>query len=273
MDTTAVANFATSVTAVKGQADDALNAVASMTRDASVGYAAMQPTLAEANFVVTPTADTISQWDGAFTALQTYAQNLATLLSPNATKNFDAAATNLFNQFTQTAGDVNAKGLLAQPDKNALLATAFTEAADAIIRARQEATAIKIAAATDTNIAAICLLLANEIGADRTSAPGLRQTVYRAVWAPRLAALTPAFLAANADKQAVCQQYASLLAQRDAEDQILAGLRRSILALSDAHHTLAQGQPASMQADLAVISAEIQHTRDLYSQYSSLAKK
>jgi hypothetical protein len=275
MDSTAVTNFATSVTAVKTQSDDALNAVAALTRDASVNYAASQPNLAEVNFVITPTGDTISEWDGAFSAIETYAQNLSTLLSPDAAKNFDVAATNLFEQFNQTANRLNANGINSQAGVSALLATAFTQTADAIIKAKEQATAVKLASATDTNIASICALFADEIGADRVTAPGLRKTLYEIVWTPRLASLTEPYLTAktSADRVAICQQYADLLAKRDAQDQILAGLRRSILALSAAHHTLAQGKPASIQADLAVIASEIQHTRDLYSQFSSVTKK
>jgi hypothetical protein len=274
MDATAVANFATAVTAVKSQADDSLNAAAALTRDDSIVYAASQPTLAETNFVVTPTGEVIAEWDGAFSALESYAQNLATLLSPAARQDFDAAATNLFNQFNQAASQLKLNGINSQAGVSALLATAFTETAGAIMQAKQQATAVKLASATDTNIAAICSLFANEIGDDRRTVPGLRRTVYEAVWAPRLASLTVPFLTTNsAAKVVICQQYADMLARRDAEDQILAGLRRSILALSDAHHALAQGKPASIQADLAVVSAEIQHTQGLYSQISNLTRK
>jgi hypothetical protein len=154
------------------------------------------------------------------------------------------------------------------------LATAFTETAGAIIRAKEQATAVKIASATDTNIASICELFADEIGADRINTPGLRKTLYETVWTPRLAMLTPSFLGTNsAGKLAISQQYADLLAKRDAQDQILAGLRRSILALSDAHHALAQGKSASIQATLVVVAGEIQHTRDLYNQFSNMTKK
>ena len=274
IDSTDASNFATSVTAVKTQANDALTSVAALTRDASVSYAASQPTLAEANFVVTPTGDTISEWDGAFSSLESYAQNLSALLSPNAVKSFDAAATNLFNQFNQTASRLNLNSIKSQAGVNTLLATAFTQTADAIIRAKEEKTAVKIASATDSHIASICNLLATEIGADRMTAPGLRKTVYETVWTSRLSALTVPFLQTNSvGKLAISQQYADLLAKRDAEDQILAGLRRSILALSDAHHTLAQGKSASIQATLTIVANEIQHTRDLYSQFSGLTKK
>jgi hypothetical protein len=273
-DSTAVSNFATSVTAVKSQADDALSATAALTRDASIRYAASQPALREANFAETPTEETIAEWDGALTAMETYAQNLKTLLSPEGTEDFDVAATNLFNQFNQTAGRLNANHINSQAGVNALLATAFTETADAIIRAKEQATAVKIAAATDPQITKILNLLADEIGADRTT-PGLRKTVYETVWTPRLANLSASFLTATnfSDKLSLAQQYADMLAQRDAQDQLLAGLRRSLLALRDAHHALAQGQPASIPADLAVVADEIQHTRDLYSQFSSTTVK
>jgi len=275
IDPSSVANFATSVTAVKTQADDALNSVSALTRSASVAYAASQPTLQEANFVETPTGEIISQWDNALSAIETYAQNLSTLLSPNAVNNFDVAATNLFKQFNQTASTLNSAAKTPNSPDFTLLATAFTQAAGAIIQAKEEATAIKVAAATDTNIANICNLLADEIGADRLTAPGLRKTIYESVWVPDLANLNLQFLNAKTpvEKLSISQQYADLLAKRDAEDQILAGLRRSLLLLSDAHHTLAQGKSASIQADLNVVASEIQHTRDLYNQFSSLTNK
>src|SRR5215469_13640219 len=82
IDPTEVTNFSTSVTAVKTQTGDALNAAAGLTRDASITYAASQPTLKEVNFVETPTGDTISEWQDAFSAIEAYAQNLSALLLP-----------------------------------------------------------------------------------------------------------------------------------------------------------------------------------------------
>ncbi len=273
IDPAEVTNFSTTVTAVKSQASDALNATAALTRDSSINFAASQSNLSEANFVETPTADTISAWENAFSALEAYAQNLSAILSPNASKNFDAAATNLFDQFNHTATSLKANSISSNAGMNTLLATAFTETADIIIQAREEATAVKIASATDTNIASICTLFANEIGSDRLTI-GLRKTIYEAVWTPRLRSLTGPFLRADsAGKITICQQYADLLAKRDAQDQILASLRRSILALSAAHHKLAQGKPASIQADLTLVAGEIQHTRELYSQFSTPQKK
>ena len=272
---TSVANFATSVAAVKTQADDALNTASTLTLNESIAYAASQSTLQEANFIETPTSDTISQWDNALLALEAYAQNLSTLLSPNNVNNFDVAATNLFNQFNQTADALKAPSKSPNSPDFTLLATAFTQTAGAIIQAKEEATAVKIAAATDASVTNICNLLANQIGADYLTAPGLRKTLNDTVWMPDLANLSVSFLGAKtpADKLTISQQYAALLAKRSAEDQILASLRHSLLLLSDAHHTLAQGQPASIQADLNVVASEIQHTRELYNQFSSMTNK
>jgi len=275
INSTSVANFATSVAAVKTQADDALNSASTLTLNESIAYAASQPTLQEANFVETPTVDTISEWDNVLSAMETYAQNLSTLLSTNVVNNFGVAATNLFNQFNQTADALNSAPKSPNSPDFTLLATAFTQGAGAIIQAKEEATAVKIASAADPSITNICYLLADEIGADRLTSPGLRKTLNETVWIPDLANLNVSFLNAKTptDRLAISQQYADLLAKRDSEDQILASLRRSLLLLSDAHHTLAQGQPASVQADLNVIASEIQHTGELYSQFSSITNK
>jgi hypothetical protein len=273
VDPVEVANFATTTTAVKAQANDALNSAASLTRSESVAFAASKPTLAEINFVQTPTAETIAGWDNALSTMEIYANNLSALLSPNAVRDFDAAATNLFNQFSETATALKANSISSQAGVNALLATAFTEVADAIIQAKQQATAIKVAKTTDVHVASICDLFAKEIGADRTGRdPSLRRTLYH-IWADQLDRLSKSFVQQNADKMALSQQYADCLARRDAQDQILDSLRRSLLSLKDAHHLLALGKPASIQAILNSVAAEIQHSRDLYNQFSSLAKK
>ncbi|HEX7653282.1 MAG TPA: hypothetical protein VF607_07230 [Verrucomicrobiae bacterium] len=269
IDPDAASHFSTTVTTVKSQSDTALNAVAALTRDASISYAATQPTLTEANFVLTPTPETIAAWAGALGSVESYARNLAALSAPGRTTAFDVAATNLFTQFQQTAGEIRANGLGTQAGLNDLLATAFTETAGAILRARSAQAADKIAAATDTNITQVCELLATELGPD-TKTRGLRKTLVEAVWRPKLNALTAKFLTVTNqnDRLTLAQQYADFLAKRDAEDQILAGLRRSLLALAEAHRDLAQGEAAGIQAELGVIDGELQHTRALFDQFS-----
>lgn len=276
IDPSSVNNFATSVSAVKTQADQALNAASTLTLNESVGFEAQQPSLQEADFVETPTADTIAQWDNALTSMESYANNLSSIISPTAVNNFDVAATNLFNQFNQTAQDLNlASKNAANPNAHdfALLSTAFTEIAGAIISAKEQATAVKVAAATDTTVSNVCHLLADEIGADNVNVPGLRKTLVESVWKPEMAKLEVAFKNPATDKLTISQQFADLIAKRDAEDQILASLRQSLLHLADAHHSLAQGQYGSIQADLNVVASEVQHAQALYNEFSSMTKK
>ena len=275
IDPASVNNFATSVSAVKTQADQALSAASALTLNESVAYAAQQPSLQEADFVETPAADTIAQWDNALTSLESYANNLSSIVSPAAANNFEVTATNLFNQFSQTAADLNlASKNGSNPNSHdfALLATSFTGIAEAIISAREQATAVKVAAATDVTVSNVCQILADEIGADNVNVPGLRKTLVEAVWRPEMAKVEVSFKASG-DKLAVSQQFADLITKRDTEDQILASLRQSLLHLAAAHHSLAQGQYGSIQADLNVVASEIQHAQTLYSEFSSLTKK
>jgi hypothetical protein len=270
IDTNTAAKFATSVTAVKTQADTALTAAANLTRDAGITYVASRPSLNEEDFAETPSSDVIVQWDNTLSVIETYALNLATLTSPDATKAFDTSATNLFNQFTQTATKLNANALqTSSPEVAADLATAFTEVAHLILEAKAQATARKVALATDPQISKILNLLATEIGDDHNNAC-LRTTIYR-VWNTEKDALSGPFLKASdlTGKKAIVQQYATILAERAAEDELLASLRHSLLTLADAHHALAEGNEPSVLASSTVIVNELQRSHDLYAQFSS----
>jgi hypothetical protein len=273
IDPTGAANFATCVTTVKSQANDALNAAASLTRAAGVTHVAKQATLKESDFAETPTADIISEWDRTLSSLETYALNISALASPTVAKNFDVAATNLFEQFTLTAARLSTNAFTSSPQISAGLAAGFTELASTILRARAQATARNVALATDPQIQKILGLLAAEIGENHTD-PCLRTTIYQ-TWEAKKASLTGPFLRAKDDneKEAIVLQYAALLAQRSAQDQSLIGLRRALLALGDAHHGLALGNQTSIEAALVIVVSELQRTRDLYSQFSADLKK
>ena len=269
IDSAAAAKFAASVTTVKSQADEALNNAAKLTRDQGVAFVATRPTLTESDFAETPTSEVIAGWDDALSTMEAYALNLAALSAPDITKDFDAAATNLFNQFTQTANKIQPGSLTSSASTVAGLATAFSEAGRLILAAKSQATARKVAAATDDQIRTVLNLLAAEIGADHVN-PCLRTTIYRS-WSTKAEALTSSFLRGEnlAAKTAVAQQYADMLAQRTAQDQSLLGLRRSLLALADAHHALAQGNETSIQTALTIVLGELQRTRDLNQQFNA----
>jgi hypothetical protein len=268
IDPTAAANFSAGVTAAKTQADAALTAAAQVTRQGEIGYVVTQPTLKESDFTQTPTADTIAGWDQALSTLQKYAQDLAALVASSATKGFDTAATNLAETFNQTATNLLHHSL-GSAETDAGLSTAFTEAANLILQARAQATARKVAAQTDSKIAAIFTLLAAEIGETQTN--GLRGTVH-ATWEAELSGLYAPFdSAANdiAKRTLIAQQFADILNKRDAQDQSLAALRASLLALQSAHHALAQGDSVTLRAAISLVISDAQSTSALYNQFKA----
>ena len=273
IDSNAASTFASTVTTIKSQANGALNAAASLTRDAGVAYVVTRPTLKESDFAETPTAEIISEWDNTLSSIETYALNLSALSSPNISRNFDAAATNLFNQMTVTAKALNTRALSSSPQISAGLASGFSELASILIRAKAQATARKVAMAADPAIQDILNLLAAEIGENHTD-PCLRTTIFQ-TWNAKRDSLNAPFLEAkDADhKKPIVQEYASILAQRSAQDQSLMALRRALLALRDAHHGLAQGNETSIQAAFAISVNELQRTRDLYNQFANDLKK
>ena len=273
VDSSAASKFATGVLSVRSQADMALTAAATLTRNEGLTYVAAQPTLAETNFVETPPGDVIAAWDDALFTLENYALNLAALSSPDTVKNFDAAATNLLGQFTLTAGQLGQNSLQTSPQVSASLAAAFATVGHLIVLESARASAQRIARATDVHIGNILTLLAQEIGSDHEGA-GLRTTVYR-TWNAKKDGLTGDFLRAKdpAAKKAVAQQYADILAEREEEDRALLGLQRSLLALKDAHHALAEGDPSLVASSLAIVSNEMQRTQNAGGQSGNGTKK
>jgi hypothetical protein len=271
VNSTDASKFAATATTVKSQADSALASAADLTRTQAIIYVAAQPRLTEDEFSETPSVDVIEGWDNVLSAIEAYAVNLAALSSPNATKSFDASATNLFEQMTLTTKKLHSNSLSSSPEVTAGLAAAFTETADLILEAESQATARKIAMATDPKITKILNLLAAEIGDDHSRTnPCLRTTIYRA-WNVERDALTAQYLTANnlGAKEDIARQFEALLARRDAEDEALASLRNSLLALAAAHHGLAQGDSASIETALTMSTAELQRTQALFNQFNT----
>jgi hypothetical protein len=50
---------------------------------------------------------------------------------------------------------------------------------------------------------------------------------------------------------------------------VLLSLRRSLLHLADLHHALAQGDSLTARSAAAAIGNEVQHTRALYSRFTT----
>jgi hypothetical protein len=69
------------------------------------------------------------------------------------------------------------------------------------------------------------------------------------------------------------REYIKLLSKRDAQDELLAGLRGTYLALADAHTALAAGRQADLAGAIDFVTAELKHARDLRDQFSDTQSK
>ncbi len=265
--------FSTGVTAAKTQTHLALVTIANMSRAASVQFAAQRPTLNATNLVSSPDPEIIASWDRIFSPIERYSQQLASLVSPDAAKEFTESAVGLAAQFRETSDKLKKESLLATaPEISPQLATAFTKVGEAILRMRAQAEAKRIAAATDPEVQKIFVTLADVIGDAQTK--HLRGSV-RAHWQNLEAPLQSQFLRTTDpnEKRQIVQRFADLLEKQDEQDLSLDSLRRSLLALADAHHALAQGQAGSLRSAVGIVGEELARTKALYDEFKSKLNK
>jgi hypothetical protein len=264
--------FSTGVTAAKSQTDAAFQAVTDLTSTSIIQYAAAQPTLTDANFAPVLDPQSIAVWDGAFTALEKYAQSLVLLTSANVTTQYEDAAVGLAGEIKQAGNDLKTQHLISSaPAVQPSFAAAFTELGDVVLEAKAEHDAIKIAKKADPTIRSVLTTMADVIGTAQNQ--GLRGTVH-ANWEQRKGNLQVAFLSAKpgSDREAVATQYASCMSQQAIQDVALVQLRQSLLALAGAHHALAQGQNANVAAAAATIQQAVQNTLNLINRYQPATK-
>src|SRR5260221_1554003 len=234
-----------------------------MVADTSLDFAASQPHLLESSFAAGLDEESLQAWDQILAKLEKYSQHLQALTSPDVAKAFDEEAVNLsgelkgFGEHLQQAGLVN-----KSPDISPAIATGFAKLGEIIIRSRSQARARKVLAETDAEAGRIFRTMADSVGPSQTK--GIRGTVM-SHWSQRLAEKKVAFGTApdQAAKRQIAADFRDLLKRRDAQDLVLVSLRRSLLALADLHHALAQGQPWTAQSAAAAIDDEIKRTRDL----------
>ena len=215
----------------------------------------------------------MENWDNAFSAMEAYAYNLAALKTLDFTKSFEVTRIILFKKFSETATYFHTNANSPTSVVNAALATEFTEAGTKLISNDLHSTAREIAAASDPNLQKILSLLADEIGADQRS-PGIRSTLFRICLMER-GELKADFWQAKSesDKRIVAQRYVQLLKESDKQDELLLELRRSLLALVDAHHALARGNASSVQASLQIIGDGVQRSHELLDQLDDERKR
>ena len=228
-------------------------------------FAASQPTLIAANLVSVPSAEAAAAWDDLFSVLEKYGQHLSALTGADSTRGTENSILALARQFNDTADKLKHERLISKsPEISANLATGFTEVARLILRAHAQAEARKILLNTDSTMAGVFTGLAEAIGA--TSKDGLRHLI-SAHWDQRKVEKQGAFLSANpAERRRLTLEFSELLDAREIQDLALTALRRSILALADAHHAVARGREVSLGEAVGVITLELKHARELQNQ-------
>ena len=264
-----VVAFSAGVTAARTQSQEAFCAVNDLVGDAAVDYAATQPRLLESTFGVGLDEDSLQAWDQVLAKLESYAQHLQALTSPQLTRPFEDATVSLSGQLRSFGQHLQQADLAGKsPEISPGLATDFTELAEVIIRVQANARAREVLTKADADVGRICRSLADSIGATRTN--GLRGTV-NAQWVQRLANQKAEFLAKTdvTGKRAVAAAFRKALQDQAAQDLVLLSLRRSLLHLADLHHALALGDALTARSAAVAIGNEVQHTRALYSRLAA----
>jgi hypothetical protein len=265
---TSATAFSTGITAARAQTKTAFDTVVSLSRSSSVDYASNQPSLNEEMLVSVPNAAAVAAWDEVLDPVEHYAQHLSSLASGGASTGTEDAMGSLAKQFNTTSSDLksntgvgNATQITTGP------ASALAAVAGALERARAVKQASEVAKATDNEIRGIFTALADAIGLSASS--GLRGTV-RANWNQQLIMITQDFLNAGSPekRKPIVEKYVDLLNRRDAQDEQLAALRRTYLALADAHSALAKGNETDLRGAITFITSELKHARDLQAQFA-----
>jgi len=234
-------SFSCGVSAARNQTSVALQAVTELTSDALIDYAVAQATLADTNFFPVLPPESVAVWDAAFAGLQKYSQDLVLLTSANVTKDYENAVATFSDQLRQTGDDLKSQKLISsEPSLSPSLAAAFTELGSMILRAKVQHDARVILRQSDPAVRQILRNMADAIASNQDTA--LRGTVH-AHWEEKKANLKVAFLSAAKpeERRNLAARYASLLVSESTQDLALASLQRSLLALIDAHHALANG--------------------------------
>lgn len=260
--------FSTGVTAARSQTRTAFDAIVELTRDGAIDYAAAQEHLTEDSLVEVPSGAAIAAWNAALDPVEAYAEDLSSLTSADSAKAVENSLGGLAAQFNATSADLRANAGGGGGQISAGQAAAFTEMASALLRAHAQKQAMRVAAQTDPEVRRVFTVLADAIGGDNTG-PGLRSTV-RANWDQRASALKVEFLRAGTPerRRPVVREFIELMRKRDAQDEMLADLRSTYLALADAHSALAMGRPADIAGAINFVTAELKHTRDLRDQFA-----
>jgi hypothetical protein len=255
--------FSQGVTTAKTQANTVFTAVNTLTSAVIIDYAATQPSLNDKNLFAVLDAPSMAKWDQVFSALEKYSQSLILLTSKDITKDYKSATVDLASQINETSTKLQKEGFISSaPQLSAGVATAFSELGNILIKAKASADAKATIRQTDPVVRTVFNNMADVIGA--TTKDGIRGAVH-GNWENLKGQKKNDFLQADAGKRHdIVAAYAEIKDKQTAQDLALASLQRSLRALADAHHALAQDSRFEVDAAVAVVKSEANDTKDVY---------
>jgi hypothetical protein len=258
-----LASFSTGLTTAKSQSTDTFKIVNDLIADASIDYAAKQPTLTESSFAAGLDDASILVWEQALGELEQYAEYLQSLTSPALAKQFEDESINLSSEL-MAFGDHLGKS--KAPEISPSLAAGFTELGQLIIRLKGQTAALKVLAESDSEIRHILFTMSDSIGYSCTN--GMRGTV-NAHWNQLLAAKKLEFISQSdiSKRLAIAADFRDLMQRRATQDIVLVSLRQSLMNLAALHHALAHGESMDARTYGASIVEEMKHTKELSARF------
>jgi len=194
------------------------------------------------------------------------------LTSPDLTKDYKDSAANLAGEIKTTGEKLkDAKLTSGAPEVSAFLSTAFSKLGDLLLRAKAGSDAKKILTSTDPTVREIFVRMADAIDASGQR-QGIRGTVL-AHWQQRKSELVASFVSTQdqAERRGLVVKYAALLTQQRTQDMVLVSLRRSFLALADAHHALANGRNVGVTEAISIVEQEVKDTKELFNKFKGVS--
>jgi len=259
-----VTTFGHGVDAAKLQTDTTFAGINEMVTAEEVNRAVRLSKLTEDDVAVVLPAKSISQWDRTFDVIHLYVANLTLLISPDRAKDFSTATESL----ASSLGKLDPK-LFPSPG----VASGFTELGRLLIEAKAASDARQAALTVDPAMQQIFPTMASAIGASNDQQGGLRKLVW-GIWEERLDSQSIAFSRASVEaRRPAVLTYIDLRDKRDAQDLQMASLHQSYLDLAAAHSALARGSNIDLTAAVDRLQQELEATRALQAQFTSLKPK
>ncbi|QND79582.1 hypothetical protein H4W19_14710 [Pseudoxanthomonas mexicana] len=228
------------IAATRAQANISFNASNDLVREQAVArkISLTDRTISESDFPILIARETTEQWASAFDSLDAYSsaiQSLADGSRAQETGNVvSELAKNLNDLSTQSAVPPNVAG-------------AVSAWASALLQLRSEKRATEIMRATDEKFRNVITHMADAIGTSPTDLGSL-QLVVDSNWTNSVLLMIEnrymALAVGDPQRENVARSYIAAISTRDAQLANLSQLRRSLLALADAHTAAANGRPA-----------------------------